>query len=167
MDERGTCIVTGQPLAGYRPCVGMMLHRPGHGLFIGRRIDTMVEAWQLPQGGIDPGETPLACAARELREEAGTDTTTLVRESDRWRAYDLPPDLAAKSWRGQFRGQTQRWFLFRFDGADAAIDLNGHGEAAEFAEWRWAAVEEIMTMIVPFKRAIYQDVFAEFAHDLG
>ena len=167
MEECGSCIVTDEPLQGYRPCVGMLLHRPGRGVFIGRRIDTMVEAWQLPQGGIDPGETPLACAVRELREEAGTDAATLIKESGCWRAYDLPPDLAEKSWQGRFKGQTQRWFLFRFDGADADIDLVGHGQEAEFAEWRWAGEQEVMAMIVPFKRAIYQDVFEEFRDEIA
>jgi putative (di)nucleoside polyphosphate hydrolase len=162
LDAQGTCIISTEPLAGYRPCVGILLHRPGHGLFVGRRIDTTVEAWQLPQGGIDGSETPLASAVRELREEAGTDRASLVCESDRWRAYDLPPDLAAKSWGGRYKGQSQRWFLFRFEGQDEDIDLSGHGEEAEFAEWRWMRPPEIMKFIVPFKRTIYQDVFAEF-----
>jgi putative (di)nucleoside polyphosphate hydrolase len=167
MDEEGSCIVSAEPLAGYRPCVGILLHRPGRGVFLGRRIDTMVEAWQLPQGGIDGGETPLTSAVRELREEAGTDAASLVRESGCWRAYDLPPDLAAKSWQGRYKGQTQRWFLFRFDGNDADIDLVGHGEEAEFAEWRWATPDEVMRLIVPFKRAIYRHVFQEFAAELA
>ena len=105
-------------------------------------------------------------ARRELMEEAGTARATLLRESDRWRAYDLPPKIAATSWGGRYKGPTQLWYLFRFDGTDADIDLLTHGEP-EFAEWRWLDEAAIMTSIVPFKRPIYQDVFDEFRADLG
>ncbi len=149
------------PEPGYRPCVGvMLLDHSGH-VFVGERIGTP-GAWQMPQGGIDAGETPLDAARRELKEEAGTDKAELLAESAGWISYDLPDDLRRKLWHGRFRGQTQKWFVFRFLGSDADIDLETHHP--EFVRWRWSAMRELPLHIVPFKRRVYEQVVAEFAH---
>ncbi len=144
----------------YRPCVGIMLLNGAGLVFVARRIDTPGDAWQMPQGGIDAGETPLDAARREMREEIGTDKAELIVESARWRPYDLPRELAAGLWRGRYRGQTQKWFAFRFTGRDADIDIAT--AEPEFDAWRWASLDELPSLIVPFKRDVYRDVVAEF-----
>jgi putative (di)nucleoside polyphosphate hydrolase len=149
------------PQPGYRPCVGLMLLNPANLLFIGERRGPLLAAWQMPQGGIDPGETPLAAARRELREEVGTDRAELLAESRQWLAYDLPEALRPKHWDPRYRGQSQRWFAFRFTGSDADIDLDAHDP--EFWRWRWARPDEVLALIVPFKRPIYEAVLSEFA----
>ena len=149
----------------YRPCVGIMLiNRDGH-VFVGQRIDQTAEAWQMPQGGIDDGETPLAAAWRELHEEVGTDRAELIAESATWLPYDLPPALADGVWRGRFRGQSQRWFAFRFTGTDADVVLDRH--EPEFDAWRWTDADGLIRLAVPFKRDIYRKVVAEFGHLLA
>lgn len=117
--------------------------------------------WQMPQGGIDPGETPERAALRELKEEIGTDKARILGQIARWLHYDVPPGLADKVWRGRYRGQRQRWFALRFTGADADIDLGAHGEV-EFAEWRWMGLDDLVDAVIPFKRKIYAEVAAEF-----
>jgi putative (di)nucleoside polyphosphate hydrolase len=147
------------PLAGYRPCVGMMVVNPAGLVFIGERRG-LVGGWQMPQGGIDRGEPPREAALRELVEEIGTDRVEPALESSRWYAYDLPPEQIPKFHGGRYRGQSQKWFAFRFVGSDADIDL---GTAKpEFHRWRWAAPDEVVALIVPFKRAVYEAVLAEF-----
>jgi len=150
----------------YRPCVGVMLLNREGLIFAGQRIDQVAEAWQMPQGGIDAGETPRDAAFREAREEIGTDKFELLAESRVWRPYDLPEALADKVWRGRFRGQTQKWFALRFTGGDADIAIAAVAEP-EFCEWRWLTPAQLMAMIVPFKRDIYREVFEEFRHLLG
>jgi putative (di)nucleoside polyphosphate hydrolase len=144
----------------YRPGVGLMLFNR-HGLvFVAQRIDMPSAAWQMPQGGIDPGETPHQAALRELHEETGTDKAEIVAESRDWIRYDLPPDLTRKLWGGRYRGQEQKWFALRFLGTDA--DINIAGAHAEFSAWRWAELAETPDLIVPFKRTLYQRLVAEF-----
>lgn len=150
----------------YRACVGVMLANAAGQVFVGQRIDTEVAAWQMPQGGIDPGETPRDAALRELWEETGVtaDLVTVEAETRDWITYDLPPDLVPKVWKGRFRGQKQRWFLMRFHGQDDQIRIEtGH---PEFSEWRWLNPAELADAIVPFKRAVYAAVIAEFAEHL-
>jgi putative (di)nucleoside polyphosphate hydrolase len=149
----------------YRPCVGIMLVNPNGLVFVARRIDTQGDAWQMPQGGIDKDEAPLDAARREMREEIGTDKAELIAESAHWRPYDLPPEIAGGLWRGRYRGQTQKWFAFRFTGRDA--DINIETEDPEFDAWRWAALDDLPRLIVPFKRDVYRDVVAEFRPLLG
>jgi putative (di)nucleoside polyphosphate hydrolase len=147
----------------YRPGVGiMLLNREGR-VFVARRIDMPPEvaAWQMPQGGIDPGESPRDAALRELNEEIGTDKAELVGESGGWLRYDLPDGLAERLWGGGYRGQEQKWFAFRFTGEDSDIDLTRH--EPEFAEWRWADPADLPDLIVPFKRDIYARIVEEFA----
>lgn len=150
------------PPKGYRPCVGIFLLDAGRRrVFVGRRLDTP-DAWQLPQGGIDPGEGPLEAGLREMREEIGTDRASLLHEHPAWLTYDLPPDLRRRMWGGRYRGQAQRWLAFAFEGVDADIRLDaGH---PEFSTWRWADPERIAEEIVPFKRDVYLSVVDGFRH---
>jgi putative (di)nucleoside polyphosphate hydrolase len=138
-----------------------MLLNPAGLVFIGERCG-IPNAWQMPQGGIDRGEDARAAALRELREEVGTDCAELLAESRHWYAYDLPPDLRPARWDDRYRGQSQKWFAFRFTGADADIDLAG--DEPEFVRWRWAAPDEVVRLAVAFKRPIYQAVLEEFGH---
>jgi len=143
----------------YRSGVGIMLIDGAGRVFAGRRLDSP-DAWQMPQGGIDPGESPRAAARRELAEEIGTDRAEILAESLDWLAYDLPPALAAKVWGGRFRGQRQKWFAMRFTGSDADIALDtAH---PEFDAWRWMTANDLLDAIVPFKRALYAAVIDEF-----
>ena len=152
------------PLPGYRPCVGLMVINRDGLIFVGDRLGT-VGGWQMPQGGIDRGEQPQEAALRELLEEIGTNRVELLIESSRWYAYDLPRQYVAKFHKGRFRGQTQRWFAYRFLGADSDIDIaTPH---PEFSRWRWAPPEEVVEQIIPFKRAVYQAVFEEFGPHLS
>jgi putative (di)nucleoside polyphosphate hydrolase len=148
------------PQPGYRPCVGLMLINPAGLLFIGERRGPVLDAWQMPQGGIDPAEDPRDAAWRELREEVGTERAELIGESRYWYAYDLPPELLPPRWAGQYRGQSQKWFAFRFTGTDQDIDIAAH--TPEFVRWRWARPDEALRLVVAFKRPIYQAVFEEF-----
>jgi putative (di)nucleoside polyphosphate hydrolase len=122
-------------------------------------------AWQMPQGGIDAGETPGQAALRELHEETGTDKAEILVESRQWLHYDLPPSIATTAWRGRYRGQKQKWFLMRFGGEDSDIDLGWH--KAEFDAWRWVLPAELPGLIVEFKRAVYVALLDEFREHLG
>lgn len=146
----------------YRPCVGVMLVNASGEVFVGQRIDNPGPAWQMPQGGVDPGEDTRTAALRELGEETGIspDLVTVEAETAGWVPYDLPHDLVPKLWKGRFRGQEQKWFLLRFHGTDA--DVNIQTDHAEFSEWRWLPVAELLDNIVPFKRHVYQAVLSEF-----
>ncbi len=146
----------------YRRGVGVMLANADGDVFVGQRIDTELPAWQMPQGGIDKGESPRDAALRELCEETGV-TAELVRieaETEGWIAYDLPADIVPKVWNGRFRGQEQKWFLARFTGRDGDIDIRT--DHPEFSKWRWLPPEELIASIVPFKRALYEQVLEAF-----
>lgn len=146
----------------YRPCAGVMLLNRDGLAFVGQRLDSSVEAWQMPQGGIDEGEDPLDAAIRELGEETGI-AADLIRPIGRSRGehlYDLPSDLIGKIWKGRYRGQRQHWFLMRFLGGDE--DVNIATEHQEFREWRWADPETLPNLIVPFKRDLYRAILDEF-----
>ncbi len=144
----------------YRPCVGVMLINRDGFVLVGRRIDQTVEGWQMPQGGIDDGETPVEAALRELEEEIGTNKAEPIREMKDWLAYDLPQHLLGIALHGRFRGQRQKWIAMRFLGTDADIDIKT--EHPEFAQWKWLAMEALPRLIVPFKRDTYEKVIAEF-----
>ncbi len=146
----------------YRDNVGVMLINDEGRIFVGRRIDSDSPAWQMPQGGIDAGEKPRKAALRELHEETGVsrDLVEFVAKAPDWLTYDLPPELLGKVWGGRYRGQRQRWFLFRFLGSDDQIDIAT--EHPEFSRWRWIGADEMLESIVPFKRPVYEQVVAAF-----
>ncbi len=150
----------------YRPCVGiMLLNRDGH-VFVGQRRDRDTDAWQMPQGGVDKGETARDAALRELWEETGvtSDLVEIIAETDGWLPYELPHDLVPKIWKGRYRGQEQKWFLIRFDGRDEQIEIAT--EHPEFSEWRWLEPNQLVANIVPFKREVYAQVVEAFSDRL-
>lgn len=156
-------------ITDYRPCVGVMLLNAEGLVWIGRRFDKQNDEgkghwWQMPQGGIDKGEDPKLAAVRELREETSVVSATVIAESSDWYNYDLPAHLIGKSWKGRYRGQTQKWFALRFHGDESEINLTPPGHSQEFDKWRWAPMTEILDLIVPFKRQVYEQVIADFRH---
>ncbi|MEO1205131.1 MAG: RNA pyrophosphohydrolase [Pseudomonadota bacterium] len=162
----------------YRPCVGLMVINAKGQVWIGRRSgqeklrdktgdqpEVPPKWWQMPQGGIDKGETPIEAAHRELFEETGilAKDVAILAESASWINYDLPKELLGRIWKGRFRGQTQRWFLLRFTGDDADINITPDDpDMIEFDAWRWADMDELMGLVIPFKRDVYEAVLAEF-----
>jgi putative (di)nucleoside polyphosphate hydrolase len=150
----------------YRPCAGIMLLNRDGKVFVGQRVDSTLEAWQMPQGGIDEGEDAETAAIRELGEETGIapDLVELVAVAPDELFYDLPPEMIGKVWKGRWRGQRQRWFLYRFLGEDRDVDIATVHE--EFRAWRWADPADLPTIIVPFKKALYEAVLAAFAPHL-
>lgn len=144
----------------YRPGVGIMLLNADDHVFVGRRRNTRGKAWQMPQGGIDEGEDPRAAAFRELREEIGTDNAEILAESRGWLFYDLPPELIGKARHGPWRGQRQKWFVMRFKGSDAEINIKTADP--EFSAWKWVPAGDLPKLIVPFKRTVYLSLLDEF-----
>jgi putative (di)nucleoside polyphosphate hydrolase len=159
----------------YRPSVGIMLLNRDGLVFVGRRRGKKQQdlsrnhEWQMPQGGIDAGEEPYTAALRELLEETNVSSTTLLAEAPDWLTYDLPVDVAKKSWRGRFQGQRQKWFAMRFEGDDSEIDIDSPagGQRPEFDAWRWERIELLPALIIPFKRDVYEKVVETFAHLAG
>lgn len=150
----------------YRPGVGAMLLNGEGKVFVGRRSGVRrgprgANVWQMPQGGIDDGETPAMAVMRELAEETGTDKADIIAETKGWLTYDLPDDLIGVSWDGRYRGQTQKWFALRFTGVDADFDLGADADP-EFTAWKWVAMAELPRLVVPFKRRLYDTIVAEF-----
>ena len=150
----------------YRPCVGVCLINAQGLIFAGLRRDSAAQAWQMPQGGIDAGEKPRAAALRELWEETGVtaDLVEFIAKTKDWVTYDLPPELLGRVWGGKYRGQRQKWFLYRFRGDAAQINIAT--EHPEFSQWKWIAADDMLTSIVPFKRAVYDSVVAAFRNHL-
>ena len=146
----------------YRPCVGVMLINGSGHIFAAQRLDSKIAAWQMPQGGIDDGEKSRAAALRELREETGItdDLGEFINRMADWVTYDLPPDLLGRVWDGKYRGQRQKWFLFRYLGTDAQINIAT--DHPEFSQWCWIGADDLVASIVPFKRAVYEQVVAAF-----
>ena len=146
----------------YRRGVGIMLLNALGDVFVAQRIDMPSDAWQMPQGGIDEGETPEVAAWREMQEEIGTRAAKLLPESRGWYRYDLLAELVPKLWHGRYRGQEQKWFAFRFTGRDSDIAIDS--AHAEFSAWKWVPMAALPQLIVPFKRRLYTELIVEFGH---
>jgi putative (di)nucleoside polyphosphate hydrolase len=154
----------------YRLCVGIMVLNRTGAVFIGRRSNgpehvDATHAWQMPQGGVDPGEDTWQAALRELYEETNIRSVERLGESAQWLTYDIPRDIIGQAWGGKYRGQKQKWYALRFTGEECEIDP-AHppgGHAAEFLDWRWEPMANLPALVVPFKRAVYEQVVAEFS----
>ena len=155
----------------YRPCVGIALFNREGLVFIGRRrsrrsADHLMSGyeWQMPQGGIDLGEIPRAAALRELQEETNVSSVSFLAEVPHWLVYDLPSDMSRKTWKGRYKGQTQKWFAFRFEGDEREINIDkpDGGHKPEFDAWRWERIERLPELIIPFKRQVYEGVVQQF-----
>jgi putative (di)nucleoside polyphosphate hydrolase len=155
----------------YRPCAGVVVFNAKGLVFIGRRLDgpehtDATHSWQLPQGGIDPGEDTYRAALRELYEETSIRSVQKLGEIPEWLTYDIPRDIAGHAWQGKYRGQTQKWYALRFTGEESEINVlapGGGGHKAEFVQWRWEKLEKTIELVVPFKQKVYARVVREFA----
>lgn len=144
----------------YRPGVGLVIINSNRNIFMGKRMDSKSKfAWQMPQGGIDPGETPSKAAMREMKEEIGSDNGTIIAETKNWYMYDIPPHIIPNLWNGAFRGQKQKWFLIRFEGLDEEINIQTH--IPEFKMWKWATPRDVCSEVIAFKRHLYRSVLKE------
>jgi putative (di)nucleoside polyphosphate hydrolase len=154
----------------YRPCVGILLFNPKGFVWVGKRLggleltaDDGDKVWQMPQGGVDRGEDPLDAAYRELYEETGIRSVKLIRESSQWVKYDLPKKTNATGWRRRYRGQTQKWFAFSFEGSEREINIAApDGHDPEFSDWKWVSMTRLPDLVVSFKRDVYEQVVQEF-----
>ena len=152
-------------LLPYRLGIGLVIINDQLEIFTGRRLDN-TKAWQMPQGGIDNNEIPLEAAYREMYEETGIrkSKVTLIKQSKTWYRYDLPQEIQSKFWGGKFRGQSQKWFLFKFVGTE--FDINIETKDQEFSDWKWSKKTDMLNSIVPFKRSLYQSVLKDFHLDI-
>ena len=147
----------------YRKCVGMMILDNNKEILVGRRLDHPSGYWQMPQGGIDDDENPKEAVWREMLEEIGTNKAELIKISNQWINYDIPPEtLKTLPWGHQYIGQTQKWFAFDFLGKDS--DINVGTDSPEFSEWKWSRMNSIVDSIVPFKRDVYSKILEEFKY---
>jgi putative (di)nucleoside polyphosphate hydrolase len=160
----------------YRPNVGIALFNAHGRVLIGHRFkhdgpEYILPGfeWQMPQGGIDPGEEPYQAALRELHEETGVSSASLIAEAPEWFTYEIPPEILHRSWRARYRGQRQKWFAIRFTGKDNEINVAspGGGHKAEFVSWRWEPMKNLPQLIIPFKRPVYERVVKEFSSLAG
>ena len=133
--------------------VGIVVLNRENKVFVGKRKDNPTDKWQMPQGGIDNGESVIQAMRRELKEETSIENIEVLEELKDWTEYELPDYLLGKIWKGKYKGQKQKWFIVRFLGKDSEIDLNT--EKPEFIEWRWLNVEKLPNVIVPFKKKVY------------
>ena len=139
--------------------VGIIVLNPNNKVFVGKRKDNPIDKWQMPQGGVDPGETFLEAMKRELKEETGIKKIEVLKKLDYWLEYELPKNLVGIIWKGKYRGQKQKWFIARFLGSDNEINLNT--KKPEFIEWKWLEINELPNVIVDFKKNVYKKLVEE------
>lgn len=144
----------------YRVGVGLMILNRAKNIFVAKRVDSKMDVWQMPQGGMHVGETPSTAAMREMREEIGCNNASIVAESKKWYCYDIPPNMASKLWSGEYKGQKQKWFLINFEGLDQDINLNTHNP--EFSQWKWVPQDQLIRITIPFKKKLYYSILEEF-----
>ena len=154
-------IYSEQEALPYRQCAGIVLFNYTGMVLVGKRVDQITEAWQMPQGGIDENEEPLEAALRELEEEINTANVEILAESKNWYKYDLPNNLRAKLWKGKYRGQNQKWFAMKYLGEDNQIQPQSV-EKPEFSDWKWIDIEDLPRVAINFKQDIYQSISIEF-----
>ena len=143
----------------------MMIINHQKRIFVGQRFDKDKSAWQMPQGGIDKGESEEVALKRELEEETGISKNfNIIKISEKKYTYDLPASLQKKLWKGKYKGQEQRWFLLRFIGEDKEIDIQT--QKPEFKKWKWIQQENLIDIIIPFKRKLYKNILEEFKNEL-
>ncbi|PLX35448.1 MAG: RNA pyrophosphohydrolase [Hyphomicrobiales bacterium] len=154
----------------YRRCAGVMLLNKQGRVWVGRRSQKWLQevtpnVWQMPQGGIDRGETPKKAALRELYEETGAETVEILAEYKGWLSYDLPDEALGVALRGKYRGQRQKWFVMRFLGDESEFVIDGsNGHKPEFDKWKWVKMKKLPKLIAPFKREVYEQLLKEFKH---
>ena len=139
--------------------VGIVLLNSDNKVFVGKRIDNPINFWQMPQGGVDDNENLLYAANRELKEETGVKSTKLIKEIDNWLTYELPKNLLGKIWKGKYRGQKQKWFIMRFVGDEKEINIRTKN--AEFKEWKWININQLLNVVVKFKHDVYKTIVKE------
>ena len=137
-----------------RKGVGIIVLNNNNKVFVAKRIDNPQNFWQMPQGGVDPGEDFLTAAYRELEEETSITKVKLIKEIEGLISYQLPNHLLGKIWKGKYKGQEQKWFLMRYLGKD--IDINIKTSKPEFLEWKWVELDEITELVVDFKLHVYK-----------
>ena len=146
----------------YRPCVGIILFNKDGLIFLGKRNDVSQASWQMPQGGIDTNEKPETAALRELAEETGLKTVKIIDHTEDWLTYDYPRELANRKFSNYYRGQRQLWFAMRFLGNDEEINLNT--KHAEFNSWKWSNINELVPLVVDFKKPVYREIVKKFGY---
>ena len=144
----------------YRFGVGAVILNKECKVFVAKRLDSKLDVWQMPQGGMNIGETPSTAIMREIKEEIGTDRCEIVFESDKWYSYDIPQKITKRLWSGQYKGQKQKWFLAKFFGHNNDININTL--IPEFCEWRWVELDDLLSIVIPFKRKLYKSIINEF-----
>ena len=148
-----------------RTGVGIVVLNSKNKVFVGKRRDNPFDKWQMPQGGIEPNESPALAMKRELEEETSIKSVKILKEFNQWLEYELPENLIGKIWKGMYRGQKQKWFIVRFTGEEDEINIKT--KHAEFSEWKWLDINLLPELIVQFKKHIYKEVLTELKKNIS